>query len=108
MKLALQPARRNLGAKPAPPHLSVLAHRSRAKLGAVNPFRINPCESVSKQRPLSIFRINTCGNQGGGGCYCELEFTHPYLDRSPSAHQRRYAAFIRTYSAVHSPGHYLS
>src|SRR5216684_9375235 len=67
MKLASQPARRNLGAKPAPPHLSVFAHRSRAKLCAVTPFRINTCESVSKQMTLSTFRINTCEKHRGRG-----------------------------------------
>src|SRR5712692_8743336 len=67
MKLAPQPVRRNLGAKPAPPNLSVSAHRSRAKLGAVNPFRINTCESVSKQSTLSIFRINTYEKHRGRG-----------------------------------------
>ena len=67
MKLALQPARRNLGAKPIPPNLSVSAHRSRAKLAAVTPFRINTCESVSKQKTLTIFRMNTYAKQGEGG-----------------------------------------
>ena len=35
-------------------------------LMALNPFRINTCESVSKQRTLSTFKINTCKKQGGG------------------------------------------
>src|ERR1700676_5581322 len=29
-------------------------------------FRINTCESVSKQRTLTTFKINTCEKQGGG------------------------------------------
>src|SRR5260370_7722289 len=30
-------------------------------------FRINTCKSVSKQRTLTIVRINACEKQGGGG-----------------------------------------
>src|SRR5260370_39483401 len=30
-------------------------------------FRINTCKSVSKQRTLTIFRMNTYAKQGGGG-----------------------------------------
>src|SRR6267143_3808421 len=32
----------------------------------VNPFRINTCKSVSKQRTLTSFRMNTYGKQGEG------------------------------------------
>ena len=32
-----------------------------------NPFRINNCKSVSKQRTLTTFRINTYKKTGGGG-----------------------------------------
>src|SRR5260370_40159457 len=67
MKLAPQPSRRNPHAKLAPPNLSVSAHRSRVRLGAVTTFRINTCESVSKQRTLTIFRMNTYAKQGEGG-----------------------------------------
>src|SRR5260370_10192946 len=99
MKLAPQPVRRDLRAKPAPPNLSICAqcacidaaistsrtlakncpavsvsphkflrYRSRdAKCHACKPFRINTCESVSKQSTLNTFRINTCEKQGGGG-----------------------------------------
>src|SRR5713226_7587099 len=78
MKLALQPARRNLRAKPDPPDLSTCAqcasidsairYRSRdAKRHAYKPFRMNTCESVSKQRTLTTFRINTYEKQGEGG-----------------------------------------
>src|SRR5713101_5826428 len=36
-------------------------------------FRINTCKSVSKQRTLTIFRMNTYAKQGEGGyCACEL------------------------------------
>src|SRR5216684_3925620 len=67
MKLAPQPARRNPHAKRAPPNLSISARRSGAKLGAINPFRINTCESVSKQMTLSTFRINTYEKHRGRG-----------------------------------------
>ncbi len=67
MKLALLAVHRNLRAKPAPSNLSIFAHKSGAKLHAVNPFRINTCESVSKQRTLSIFRINTYEKHREGG-----------------------------------------
>src|SRR6266852_9591137 len=67
MKLAPQPSRRNPHAKLAPPNLSVSAHRSRVKLGAVTPFRINTCESVSKQATLTPFRMNTYEKPRGGG-----------------------------------------
>src|SRR5229473_2004347 len=43
-------------------------HRSSdAKRHANKPFRMNTCESVSKQRTLTTFRINTYENQGGRG-----------------------------------------
>ncbi len=32
----------------------------------INPFRINTCESVSKQRTLTTFRMNTYEKQGEG------------------------------------------
>src|ERR1700716_647235 len=35
-------------------------------LRRVTAFRINTCKSVSKQRTLSIFRINTYAKTGGG------------------------------------------
>src|SRR6266851_6499873 len=99
MKLAPQPLRRNLRAKPAPPNLWTCAQRasidsaigtfrtlskigravtvsrskffryrsSDAKHHASKPFRMNTCESVSKQRTLTTFRINTYEKQGEGG-----------------------------------------
>src|SRR5216683_7134687 len=33
----------------------------------VSPFRMNTCKSVSKQRTLTPFRMNTYEKQGGGG-----------------------------------------
>jgi hypothetical protein len=38
--------------------------------GVPKPFRMNTCESISKQTTLTVFRMNTCEKQGGGGCYC--------------------------------------
>jgi|SRR5260370_21351750 len=99
MKLALQPVRRNLRAKSAPPNLSICAQcasidsaigtlrtlskncrvvsvslsqffryrSSDAKRHACKPFRMNTCESVSKQRTLTTFRINTYEKPGGEG-----------------------------------------
>ena len=99
MKLAPQPLRRNLRAKPAPPNLWTCAQRasidsaigtfrtlskicravtvsrskffryrsSVAKRHASKPFRMNTCESVSKQRTLTTFRINTYEKPRGEG-----------------------------------------
>src|SRR5216684_6277978 len=99
MKLAPQPLRRNLRAKPAPPNLWTCAQRasidsaigtfrtlskicravtvsrskffryrsSVAKRHASKPFRMNTCESVSKQRTLTTFRINTYEKPRGRG-----------------------------------------
>jgi hypothetical protein len=125
MKLALQPARRNLRAEPAYPNASTCVQcasidsasstfRTLAKASPVpsysyrlfvvskeaksfaikqihtlsqkhrvgghhgyryadakphgnNPFIINTCESVSKQRTLTTFRMNTYAKQGEGG-----------------------------------------
>jgi len=59
----------------ADPHLvnTVVSYRyeNRAREGvsyarALTPFRINTCESVSKQTTLTIFRMNTSEKQGGG------------------------------------------
>ncbi len=40
---------------------------SDAKCQASKPFRMNTCESVSKQRTLTTFRMNTYEKQGEGG-----------------------------------------
>ncbi len=37
----------------------------------LTPFRINTCKSVSKQRTLTTFRMNTYAKQGEGGPYSE-------------------------------------
>jgi hypothetical protein len=37
------------------------------KTGPLSSFRMNTCKSVSKQRTLSSFRINTYAKTGGGG-----------------------------------------
>src|SRR5713101_6604349 len=88
MKLAPQPVRCNLRAKSAPANLSTCAQSasidsaisafrtlskffryrsSDAKRHANKPFRMNTCESVSKQRTLTTFRINTYEKPGAEG-----------------------------------------
>src|SRR5713226_9584914 len=117
MKLAPQPVRRNLRAKPAPnismsaqcasiasaistfralskncrvasAHLSkFFRYRSSdAKRHANKPFRMNTCESVSKQRTLTTFRINTYEKQGGRGVSNGVQTGHipDRLDREHS------------------------
>ena len=76
MKLAPQPIRRNLRAKPT---LRTLAGTYRSlnpnssdldsamqNATPVSTFRMNTCKSVSKQRALTTFRINTYGKRGRG------------------------------------------
>src|SRR6202790_2152404 len=48
----------------APPKFSL---RFDTPSRTLTPFRINTCESVSKQTTLTSFRINTCEKPGGGG-----------------------------------------
>ena len=111
MKLAYQPAPRNLRAKPAPPNISTSAqfafidsaivnfrtlskncrvpsarlskffrYRSRdAKLHASKPFRMNTCKSVSKQRTLTTFRINTYEKRGEGGTQHPAPSFRPHM-----------------------------
>src|SRR6266852_444580 len=92
MKSAPQPVRRNLRAKPAPANISLLTLRSRLLSGfraltdfhdcwleirlaskrrsigpQVTTFRINTCKSVSKQRTLSVFKMNTYEKHRGRG-----------------------------------------
>src|SRR6266404_2325151 len=67
MKLAPWPVRSILRAKPTPPDLSNLAHKTAAKWRALSTFRINTCKSVSKQRTLTPCRMNTYEKPGGGG-----------------------------------------
>ncbi len=56
---------RDGGATPPPKFFSPLAaHHSPL---ALTPFRINTCKSVSKQRTLTRFRINTYEKRGEGG-----------------------------------------
>ena len=60
----------------------------------VSPFRINTSESVSKQKTLSTFRINTYEKQAGGGraSICSFtSFVSPYFVTSllPYVQKRR-------------------
>src|ERR1700675_4599469 len=41
--------------------------RHTVPLGPISLFRMNTCKSVSKQRTLSTFRMNTYAKTGGGG-----------------------------------------
>src|SRR5713226_3835850 len=106
MDLALQPVRRNLRAKPVPLNLSICALRTfgdpapslflriarqyryrRPASTALTPamqsapplstFRINTSKSVSKQRTLTTFRMNTCEKGGEGGCSPSLRTVLP-------------------------------
>ena len=40
--------------------------KTRRKAPAISTFRMNTCESVSKQSTLSFFRMNTYAKTGGG------------------------------------------
>src|SRR5712691_12845157 len=99
MKSAPQPVRRNLHAKPAPPKPCRTVSVSQSEilrmsdpavqnLTPVSPFRMNTCESVSKQRTLTSFRMNTCEKTGGGGWGYQLESTQ----HSRSRHHMRHVA----------------
>src|SRR5258708_21777537 len=57
------------GVTPPPKSSSPLATRHSPL--ALTPFRINTCKSVSKQRTLTTFRMNTYAKQGEGGPYSE-------------------------------------
>src|SRR5712692_6661056 len=63
---------------------------SDAKRHANKPFRMNTCESVSKQRTLTAFRINTYEKHGGRG----LTGIYPTSSR-PERHDRSFR--IRSY-----------
>src|SRR5260370_18971856 len=79
--------------------LSVEIFRGRrCKRHANNPFRMNTYESVSKQRTLTTFRMNTCEKpRGGGRCdYRRLLL----LCRSP----QWMAIFVRAYVSGPLPG----
>ncbi len=78
MKSAPQPVRRNLHAKPASPKPCRTVSVSQSEIlrmsdpavqnvTPVSPFRMNTCKSVSKQRTLTTFRMNTYEKTGGGG-----------------------------------------
>ena len=42
----------------------------RSVCAPLSTFRINTCKSVSKQRTLTPFRMNSCEKPRGGGGYC--------------------------------------
>jgi hypothetical protein len=49
--------------------VSVASIRRLDSTCVLSTFRMNTCESVSKQMTLIPFRMNTCEKPGGGGCY---------------------------------------
>jgi len=51
-----------------PPHSSAAMRGERETRPDLSPFKINTCESVSKQRTLTTFRMNTYIKTGGGVC----------------------------------------
>src|SRR5713226_322572 len=57
---------------------------------SVSPFRINTCKSVSKQRTLTTFRMNTYEKQGGRG----VSLTSPdlSLQREHKGHSHPYCS----------------
>jgi hypothetical protein len=63
-------------------------------------FRMKTCESVSKQRTLTAFRINTCEKSTGGcpftlpHCFFTSLLGHPMKDARPERHQGRIDASL--------------
>ncbi|MCU1241721.1 MAG: hypothetical protein JWO71_2447, partial [Candidatus Acidoferrum typicum] len=55
-------------------HLSALPENSRCYGIPLTTFRMNTCKSVSKQRTLSLFRMNTYAKTGGRGYPSLLRF----------------------------------
>jgi len=51
----------------------------------LSPFRMNTCESVSKQRTLTPFRMNTCGKRGRGYPIIVNHVSHHFPHGSPGA-----------------------
>src|SRR5712692_6667876 len=133
MKLALQPVRRNLRSKPAPPNLWTCAQRasidsaistfrtlskicravtvsrskffryrsSVAKRHASKPFRMNTCESVSKQRTLTTFRINTYEKpRGEGGPAFRVSSVQPQPPVSSLQNHMRHVAPLSPVASV--------
>ena len=109
MKWAPQPARRNSPAQPGNPsspigvQTAVSANLSQHPLlsaptrfqntrndDASKLFRINTCKTVTKQRALSTFRMNTYAKQGGGGArLLWLRPASPYPAAPPILSARR-------------------
>src|SRR5258708_5412447 len=110
MKLEPQPVRRNPRAT-APANLSILTLGSRAaRLYAITPFRINTCKSVSKQRTLSAFKINTYEKPRGGGAPSRLRLgairgVDPHVLRGEVASPVTGAGIARV--EVHHDGHMI-
>ncbi len=59
-------------------------------------FRINTCKSVSKQRTLTISRINTCAKTGEGGLPAASSVRSPEAARGREDWYRMRASLART------------
>src|SRR5712664_2750294 len=70
---------RDRGVTPPPKSFSPLATRHSPL--DLTPFRINTCKSVSKQRTLTTFRMNTYQKQGEGGNHGGTDRAHPLHNR---------------------------
>src|SRR6266852_6486256 len=102
MKSAPQPVRRNLHAKPASPKPCRTVSVSQSEIlrmsdpavqnvTPVSPFRMNTCKSVSKQRTLTTFRMNTYEKTWGvGGSFVADVLGRKWLDFSRSLEKLRH------------------
>ncbi len=67
----------------------------------VSPFRINTCKSVSKQRTLTPFRMNTYEKQGEGGTLVAVS-SHPVLRKSKTIPEERRCRVPHARSGEHA------
>src|ERR1700730_5570800 len=66
----------------------------------LNPFRINTCKSVSKQRTLTTFRMNTYEKpRGGGPLFRGTDRAHPPTEQTESIPDTVRARTCRNYEA---------
>src|SRR5216683_5688793 len=74
---------------------------ARAPASPLSTFRMNTCESVSKQRTLSTSRMNTYAKTGGGGSHGSAPIFRIRLPRIPlRAHHRTDPLFSDTYKSL--------
>src|SRR6266478_8414558 len=82
---------------------TIAAARNCARAPAIplTTFRMNTCKSVSKQRTLSPFRMNTYAKPGGGGPHGSAPIFRIGLPRiSLRAHHRTDPLFSDTYKSL--------